>query len=192
MDEPANPYAAPEIPPIVSVVASPEDWEARQLEAFVGAKAYYYLAKWAPVRRGWGGSAGFNWAAFLLSGLWLPYRKMYKVTFIFFGIIILESILEDVLFLGILGQAETPLALDNAIGLLAAAICGAFGNRWYLSHARRVVSQVSATGLQGDALLYTLAQRGGTSLLASVGMFVLFIVAISLIYVPLEMFLYEY
>ena len=84
-----NPYAPPELPPLAASEPTDEDSERRQLRAFVGSKAQYYLDKWTPLLRSLSGNAGFNWAAFLLSGLWLPYRKMYKATLIFYAIIIL-------------------------------------------------------------------------------------------------------
>ena len=56
-----------------------------------------YLRNWAPLLQGGTGRAGFNWAAFFLSGLWLAYRKMYKVTLILFVIIIVETVLPAIL-----------------------------------------------------------------------------------------------
>lgn len=195
--EAENPYASPGIPSLASGTASPAapedlgDSEERQLRAFVGSKAQYFLDKWTPMRQSSSGSAGFNWAAFFLAGLWLSYRKMYKATLIFYTIIILEMMLEDVVFVGILGKAETPAAFERAVMLIVAIICGGYANRWYLSHARSVLSEVSATGLQGDALLQTLERRGGTSVAASLGMFVLFIAVLFAALIPLEMLLYE-
>jgi len=55
------------------------DLKDDEIAAFVGKKAGYYLEKWRPVLDGTGNAGnvtGFNWAACLLSGLWLPYRKM--------------------------------------------------------------------------------------------------------------------
>ena len=153
-----------------------EDSERRQLAAFVGSKAQYYLNKWAPLLRSGTGSAGFNWAAFFLWGLWLAYRKMYKVTLIFYAIIIVESVFEVVIFVGVMGKPETPQALGPVVLLVVSLICGAYGNRWYLSHARAAVSEHSREGLPGDALLETLSKRGGTNLAASLGMFALAIV----------------
>jgi hypothetical protein len=173
----------------------------QELRAFVGRKADYYLGKWWPALKSQGSGydqvavaglmlaqpkTGFNWAAFLLSGLWLPYRKMYKATFIFMGIILLESILEEVLFVGILGKPEPPAALGRLVGLVAAVICGAYGNRWYLSHAQKMIFQARSEEFQGDEYVKVLAQRGGTSLGASLGMFVLFIVAIVAVLLVLE------
>lgn len=189
--EAVNPYACPKIPSLASGVAVAVDSDSQQLQAFVGSNARYYLGKWMPILQSRHTSAGFNWAAFLLSGLWLPYRKMYRVTLIFYAIIILVSTLEEVVFVGMLGEAETPTAFDRAVGLIAAVVCGSYGNRWYLSHARRVLSEVSATGLQGDALVHMVGKRGGTSAAASLGMLLLFIAVEVAVSIPLSMLLYE-
>ena len=186
-----NPYASPEIPSHAPGVAAAESSGAQHLGAFVGTNAQYYLDKWRPILSRWSPSAGFNWAAFFLSGLWLSYRKMYRLTLILYAIIILESILEDVVFVGMLGDPEPPAGLGQVVGLVAAIICGCYGNQWYLSHARRVISEVSATGLQGDDLVRTLVKRGGTSFAASLGMFVLFFAVIVAVFIPLDILLHE-
>ena len=188
--ESENPYASPVIPSLESAVTASEGLESRQLSALVGSNAYYYLDNWTPLLRGWSRSAGFNWAAFFLSGIWLPYRKMYKATVLFYVIIIVESIVEEMVFVGILGRPETSAALERVVGLVAAIICGAYGNRWYLSHARAVVSELSGAGLRDDALMQMLSKRGGTSVAASLGMFVLFIVVLLATFIPLEFLLY--
>ncbi|MEK7449193.1 MAG: DUF2628 domain-containing protein [Planctomycetota bacterium] len=188
--ESENPYALPMIPSLESAVAASGDLESRQLSALVGSKAHYYLNKWTPLLRGRSRSAGFNWAAFFLSGFWLPYRKMYKATVLLYLIIIVESIVEEVVFVGILGKPETPAALTRVVGLVASMICGTYGNRWYLSHACAVVSELSDTGLRDDALLQKLSNRGGTSLAASLGMFVLFLAVGITTFMILEPLLY--
>ena len=164
-----------------------------EVKAFVGRKADYYCRKWSLALKGQGvghdqvAVAGlmlsqprtdFNWAAFLLSGLWLPYRKMYVLTLVFFGVILAESVLEEVFFVGALGMPEPPAAVGRLVGLAAAIVCGCFGNRWYLSHARKVITEVRSQGLPEEEYLRILSKRGGTSLSAALGFFVLFIGAV--------------
>src|SRR5258707_862516 len=60
---------------------SEESVALQELRAFVGRRAVYYLAKWRGVLAGSGTETGFNLAAFFLSAIWLPYRKMYGITF---------------------------------------------------------------------------------------------------------------
>ena len=87
-----NPYAAPAPTPGDTQPVLAEGTEEQYLRAFVGTKADYYLEKWSPLAGHSGRSMGFNWAAFLLSGLWLAYREMYMVTTVFFAISLVESI----------------------------------------------------------------------------------------------------
>ncbi|MBM3835412.1 MAG: DUF2628 domain-containing protein [Verrucomicrobia bacterium] len=42
------------------------------------------MRKWRKRDSGW--NRGINWAAFLFSGLWLHYRKMYVPAAIFLGV----------------------------------------------------------------------------------------------------------
>ena len=186
-----NPYTAPPSAPGLTQSVPTESTEKQHLRAFVGSKAEYYLQKWSPSVEHSGHSPGFNWAAFLLSGLWLPYRKMYRVATIFYGIIIVESIAEEALFVRILGQAETPAVLGRVVGLVAAAICGTYGNRWYLSHARKVISDVHAQGLEEHAAVEILSKRGGTSLGSSLGFFLLFMVMVFAVFIALELLFYQ-
>ncbi len=51
-----------------------------EIRAFVGSNADYFLKKWRPALEGLSNKAGFNCAAFCLSGFWFPYHKMYAAT----------------------------------------------------------------------------------------------------------------
>lgn len=144
-----------------------------EIRSVVGPKADYYLKKWRELDWGW--RRGINWAAFFLSGFWLPYRKMYKAALIFYGIILLESILEWRVF-----GDETPRGLEGLVGLAAAIVCGAYGNRWYLAHATKVIMQVRAQELSGNAFMDAISKRGGTSIGAALGFFAV-IVAVTFV-----------
>lgn len=119
-----------------------EEAAEQDLRAFFGRNADYYLERWRQSEVSGRGDGKFNWAAFLLSGFWLSYRKMYAATAIFIGVILLETMVEDWYFTKVLGKPDVPAAVGSVVGLVAALICGAFGNRWYLAHARRRVAEV--------------------------------------------------
>ena len=104
-----NPYQPPNFsdPPEIEG-SSPRELEYR---AFVGRNARYYLRKWSFAPDDSGSTRGFNWAAFLLSGLWLPYRKMYRVTFIFYSILVGTSVLAEL-------AAYAGVASENALSAL--------------------------------------------------------------------------
>jgi hypothetical protein len=144
----------------------------RELQAFVGQSgADYYLWAWAPALEGRGRARGFNVAAFLLAGAWLPFRQMYRVSLLFYGFILAESALEFVVLRslrGPSGAAGLDAGMTCFVGLALAVVAGTFGNSWYLAHARRVIAEVRARGLPEEEHLRVLAARGGTSLVSAV------------------------
>lgn len=170
----AEAAASPKPESIDSQSRRPESAEDRYLRAFVGSKADYYLQRWTPSVESEEASTGFNPAAFLLTGLWLGYRKMYLGASIFFAVILVESVAEELLFVGVLGK-ESPAAMSRVVGLVAAIVCGSYGNRWYLSHARKEIADVRAQGFEEQAVLEALSKRGGTSLGPAIGLLLLFL-----------------
>lgn len=150
----------------------------QELRAFVGRKADYYLSRWQDALDGTGGGFRFNFLAFLFGGLWLGYRKMYLATTIFLGIVLVETFVEDFVFILILDQPETPDFVNLLTTILAGFVCGAFANRWYLAHARKVITAVRRLGLPEDAHLEMLSKRGGTSIVPSVGIFIVYLVVL--------------
>ncbi len=166
------------------------DETEEEVRAFVGPRADYYIKKWwlDPDRRT-GIGAGINWAALFLSGLWLPYRKMYRETLIFFGVILLETLLEDIVYVGFLGRPEAPGTLGRFVGLVAGIVCGGFGNEWYQSHAQKTIGKLRSQGLPEAAYIEALTKSGGTSIAASLGFFVLFILAMGVVVTLSEFFL---
>ena len=153
------------------------DLSEAEIRAFVGRNAEFYLRKWSPARRGSGRPKRWNFAAFFLSGLWVPYRKMYRVTLIILGILVAESLLEEAAIAGGLASERMVASLNRLIGILFSIVCGTFGNAWYLAHAQREIGRIRALGLEDDAYHKALARRGGTSFLASLGFLFLFILA---------------
>lgn len=148
----------------------------QEVKAFVGPRCGYYLQKWREALEGEGEARGINRAALLLSGLWLPYRRMFLPTAVFFGILMLDSVVEEIVFIRVLGMPQAPEIPSLIVGLIAAIVCGAYGNKWYLSHARKVIADTRSRRLPEDEHLRVLARRGGTSVLASVCSLVLLIV----------------
>jgi hypothetical protein len=158
----------------------------QEVRAYVGSNADYYLRGWRPALTGEGRASGFNIAAFILSFLWLGYRKMYMAVLILYGIILAAFVLERLLFVAFLKMPDSPLGMNLLAWIVASAVGGG-GNRLYLAQARRVIREVRSQGLQEEAHLKTLSSRGGTSLGASVGLFVLFVVAAGMLSVILAL-----
>jgi hypothetical protein len=122
--------------------------EDSPLARFVGINSEFYLRKWrshqeATVNGGW------NWAAFLFGGIWLGYRKMYKIMAIYFLIWIAV-----ILFSLFIKSSISEMLL----GLVLAFCFGLKGNSWYYAFSKMKISEyrISKNGLK-------LEEYGGTS-----------------------------
>ncbi|HET6328254.1 MAG TPA: DUF2628 domain-containing protein [Planctomycetaceae bacterium] len=151
--------------PLDPSVALDQPLTEEEIRAFVGRKADYYVEQW--IRRD---SMGANWAAFFLSGIWFPYRRMYRVTLIFFAAILADSVIEEVI--------DFPRQLSRLLAVVVAGICCSFANRWYFHHATSKIREVRAQGLPAERYLDAVASRGGTSLFAGLGLFALLLMAV--------------
>jgi hypothetical protein len=189
-----NPYRTPmfsdlpnmgEAPELQPTESSPSEAELR---TFVGRNANYYLRKWAPALHDSRPVRGFNWAAFGLFGLWLGYRKMYRVALIAFGIIGAETVFEELAIGAGFVSEQQISALSRLVGLAVWIVCGMYSNAWYLAHAKRQIAKIRASGLKGDAYREALTRRGGTSLVASFGLFLLFLVTLAVAGIAVELF----
>jgi hypothetical protein len=149
-----------------------ENFNEQGVRAFIGREADYYLKKWQPILERRGRWAGFNWAAFFLTGLWLAYRKMYKATFIYYG----AYIPGEILLGDILGKHIESSIEEILVGLVAGIVCGTFGNIWYLSRTLKAINEIRSQGLQEEAYFQSLSKLGGTNIGLSIGLCILFIV----------------
>jgi hypothetical protein len=95
---------------------------------------------------------------------------MYRNALVCVGAAIGLSIVIELLFVFAFRTETTPPLVSAVFNLMFALVCGMFANGWYLSHARRKIAAARAQGLEGEQLLFTLQQRGGTSLLGAFGL----------------------
>jgi len=135
-----------------------ETFTDEELRAFVGDRADVYLAKWAPESESFA-----NGAAFLLGPVWIGYRKLYKIGAILVGLLLVEMVLEEWLFLHLLGREEVPPPFSLAVSLGIGLVCGFWGDRWYRAKAEKTILEVRALGLPEDEKARVLAHRGGTN-----------------------------
>lgn len=167
-----EPSYPPEEQPIADSVPptepTPPEGPEEDLRTFVGPNAGYYLSAWEPLLKGFGSYAGFNMAAFFLWGLWLPYRKMYRVALLMYALLLVESLAEDAILRWVLRMPELPYRLSALVGLTIAIVFGSMANRLYLSHARRRIAQIQDQNLTPEEYRETLRRRGGTNLVAGV------------------------
>jgi hypothetical protein len=139
-----------------------------EVRAFVGAGASYYISCWKAAIANKGRPRGFNLAACLFAGIWLPYRKLYVVTGLFFAGLIVLALLQRFYFLSMLELAEVPswFIVVTAVGL--AALVGARANTWYWNKAQDLIWQVRQQALSAEEHYRELRRRGGRSVAAVV------------------------
>ena len=131
----------------------------QEIRAFVGPNADYYLAH----RR----KTGFNWAAGLLAGFWSPYRKMYRISAVYWGILLLAVILE--------GMGLGTGILSNLVKFGLMIIWGLNGTRWYWHHTGNEIAQIQSQRLQDEEHIQLLTQQGGTNILSAIVFLISFI-----------------
>jgi hypothetical protein len=147
-----------------------------EIQAFVGRNSDYYLRAWATAIGGLGRVRGFNRAAFLLTIFWLPYRKMYRITWMYYGIIALATVIEVTLPATGLIKTRTLWLTARIFSAMVSVACGAYGNAWYSRHTQREIFRIRELNLDHNAHLAALARRGGTSIVMPLVTFVLFLV----------------
>lgn len=161
-----------------------------EIRAFVGKKADYYLDRWPGPGEQYARARGFNWAAFLLSLLWMPYRKMYRVAWGMFGVFAACSVLEEFAIARGLATEKSIEPVSRVVSIIFSIVCGSFANGWYLAHVQRQVTKIRQLDLEGDAYRAALARRGGTSFLACFGTLCLYTVAIIGVLLATDLVLY--
>ena len=103
---------------------------------------------------------------------------MYRVTLIFFAIIIGMTVVEEIVFATWPVSESAATVYDRVSGLAISIGCGIFGNGWYRAHTRREIAQIRSLRLKDEDCYQALARRGGTNFLAGVGFVLLFAVLV--------------
>ena len=129
------------------------------IEIFVGKNFGYFREKWEIAKQKKSQNS-WNWAAFLASGFWMAYRKMYLYSGIFIGALVLEQLCEYAF--------GFPSKLSNGVNLGIAVTFGLQGNAWYKLHAEKKVREITAINRPGQ-VKNELARQGGTSIGAAIG-----------------------
>lgn len=135
----------------------------RYWSTYFGDEATYYLSELGRLRQGQ--SLDFRWAAFFLGMLWMVYRRMYVIAACAVGLILLQSTIEEGLYvllaLDELAQSITGLVISLALN----AAMGYYANRVYLWDARRNIRQVlvELPHAHEAEVLAAIARRGGHS-----------------------------
>jgi len=123
----------------------------------------YYLRRLAPP--GAGAGLSWNWAAALLTGPWLAWRRMALWAFVLYPLLAGAS-LAGAWWLGGAVFPRAPLAQLAVIGAalaLVSLLAGAGGNALYVRHLRRRIEAVQRLDLEPAQRHRRLRERGGTS-----------------------------
>jgi hypothetical protein len=164
--------------PAVQQRAAPASALSRQeaIQIFIGKNHGYFERKWkeAAQRKH---QLSWNWAAFLVGFGWMGYRKMYRYSWIFIGVVAAEMIAE--LAIGV------PSAITSSINFGIAIGFGLKGNAWYQQHVNQRVDQILASHTPEQARI-ELARQGGTNIGAAVGFVAALLVLLGMIGVIAE------
>jgi hypothetical protein len=79
-----------------------------ELSLFVGKKTDYYLNQWAIIAENKQPVSKMNLPALFFSLIWLFYRKMYLIGFLFFLAAVVVTEISDFILINMLGKAYTP------------------------------------------------------------------------------------
>lgn len=144
----------------------------QQIEKFVGKSFAFYQQKWQKSKADNNNPMSWNMAAFFLGLVWMVYRKMYKYAFIVFGVIVVESIFEEML-----GFSS---AMTYAANIVFALIFGFYGNAIYQRHVNNKIAEIT-TSYPPEKVELEIERQGGVNIAFAVGIslfFVLLVVAI--------------
>lgn len=160
---PQAPAPAPPPPPVApqpTFARPPASPREAALRAFVGPNSDYYLGRWQQMAGG--SQSSWNWAAFLLNGPWLLYRKMWAPAASVIGGFSLLFLAACALVAFDVVDSFVPVLAAEAAGAAAAAWVALNGNRLYRAEADKALA---AVGFDEGALRL----RGGTALPVAVG-----------------------
>ncbi|TCJ18661.1 DUF2628 domain-containing protein [Flaviaesturariibacter flavus] len=141
-----------------AAVITPTISEYAAYENFFGKDSRYYLNRLERYQRG--ERYIFNGYAFLFGFFWFLYRKLYLEAIVLIGLLVVESILEE-LILDALFPEGGGRAVSWLFNLAVWTATGFLANMFYLRKAKRVVASVQE--LDAVSASERLARKGGIS-----------------------------
>lgn len=157
-----------------------------EIRAFVVRNPAYYLQKWQPLLTGQEAGASFNVAAFCFGVLWVGYRRMWGIAWLIYGVILTYALGELVLHTLVLHR-QAPRVWGTLVGIGIGLVCGINGNQWYFTRTSRAIARVREEGLPDETAQRLLAQRGGAHLVSSFLLALLFLTAVFVLAIALEL-----
>jgi Zn-dependent protease len=137
-----------------------------QLEKFVGKAFSFYQQKWQKSKDDNNNPMSWNMAAFFLGVSWMIYRKMYKYALIAVGVIIFESMLEEML--------GFTLAMTYGVNIAIALFFGFYGNAIYQRHVNNKINEIN-TSYPPQQVETEIEKQGGVNMSFAIAISLFFI-----------------
>ncbi|MEC4003619.1 DUF2628 domain-containing protein [Flavobacterium sp. SUN052] len=148
--------------------------EKLYFEIFFKKSIEYYIDKVEKFEKG--KRISFNLPAFLFGIFWILYRKMYKQSLLIFGIILIFTTAQQILFLKLNYSIELNKLIQFSINITLCFFVGFFGNWIYIKHAKKKINE-ALTKFDSDEILKKkyIAKTSGTSILTVISVLFCFI-----------------
>ena len=135
---------------------------------YVGPRnADYYARKFEKFKSG-GGSISWNWPAFFISSVWLLYRKMWLLAFVYWFVLPFSLAFLSTLVTVMSDAGAGALTYYGLYFLIGFILLPMFANRLYYGHAKSKAEKVAAMTSSEQQQTAELARIGGTSNVALV------------------------
>lgn len=141
------------------------------LRIFVGKNADYYISKWEEL--GEGNKISWNWSAFFFGLIWFAYRKMYPHTF--------AMLIFNIILYAVQVKFNTLGFVALITNLSISILIGMFGNYLYYDYAKSKLEEIKKQTVDEKKLYVELARNGGTSIATAFGIFILYLITLSII-----------
>ena len=117
------------------------------IETFVGENHKYFLKVFQKFDLS-NSKESWNWASAFFTGYWLAYRKMYKIQFLYYAVLILMRVM--------LGRA-----MSSILELIIFVPSGVYGNYLYKKHVEKHIQKTK--NMDHSTKQSYLIDKGGTS-----------------------------
>ncbi len=105
----------------------------------------------------------FNVTAFFFGIAWFLYRKMYVEAVAIFGILILETVFDE-LFINQYGTQTTVKLVSLIINIITAGLVGGMANYLYFTKANKIIALAKINFNNNDKQIVFLKKNGGVNL----------------------------
>ena len=112
------------------------------------------------------GKCSFSVAAFFLGLFWMAYRKMYRVVLIIIGIILAETIIEEMLLNFNVISPDAYEVIDRLSMLVWGGVIGIISNKLYIKRSIKDVEEVLSNNYNDNDINDSITRKGGVNWIA--------------------------